>query len=154
MPWVSIDADLEDHPKLAALVAQRRWSVERGLAFLFRFWRTVRRHAHDGDVTGWTDTYIGRMTNTPRPSGLLADLITCGFVDDADGRRIVHGWMERNGKHLWENATQEARAEGGKKGGKTRAETGERDAAGRYMRSVDAVWRGSGPASGPDCGPE
>jgi hypothetical protein len=136
MPWIAIDCDLEDHPKLAALIARRRWSVERGLAFLFRFWRTVRRHAIDGDVSGWTDAYLGRMTNTSRPAGLVADLVLCGLVDESSTRRTVHGWLARNGAFL-RTSTQEARSAGGRKGGSTRAASGERDeTTGRYRRSV------------------
>jgi hypothetical protein len=137
MPWVAVDTDIEDHPKVQSLMARRHWKVERGLVFLFRFWRTVRRHAQSGDVTGWSDAYLGRMTSTARPSGLLADLIACGLVDEADGRRTVHGWMERNGAFLKHNAEREAKAAGGRKGGATRAATAERDAAGRYSRSLE-----------------
>jgi hypothetical protein len=144
---MAIDIDLEDHPKLAALIARRRWSVDKGLAFLFRFWRTVRRHAIDGDITGWSDAYVGRMTNTSRSAGLLADLVLSGFIDECDARRTVHGWMERNGDFLRRNSTQDARAAGGRKGGATRAASGQRDTTGRYRRSVDHVWPESGPDS-------
>src|SRR5262249_14053646 len=107
-------------------------------------------HATDGVLTGWDDAYLGRMTYVAKPAGLLDDLVAVGFVDETPQGRSVHGWMKRNGAFLRGNAASEGKAAGGRKGGKTRAETGERDSMGRYKPSLDEVWSRSGPDSGPE----
>lgn len=127
-PFFAIDADLEDHPKFHALIRARKWSDERGLAFAYRFLRTVRRHAADGDVTGWTDSYLGVQARVPRPSGLIEDLIAVGFLDWVGDRLIVHNWYERNGKWLQSKLSDEQRRHGGER----RALTAKRNELGRF----------------------
>ncbi len=127
-PWFAIDVELEDHPKFHDLIGRRKWSAERGLAFVYRFLRSVRRHAADGDVTGWSDSYVGMQTKVSRPSGLIEDLVAVGFVDRVGERLVVHHWHERNGRWLPSNLTDERR----RLGGLHRAHAAKRNQLGRF----------------------
>ncbi len=100
MPWYAIDTDLEGNDKFHAFVTRRGWSTDRGLAFFYRFWRTVRRHAPRGVITHWTDAYLGAQIGLARPSGILADLTELRFVDRVGNELVVHEWLERNGKWI------------------------------------------------------
>lgn len=144
MPWFAIDTELEGHPKFHALLSARRWSTERGLAFFYRLFRTVRLHAVTGDITAWDDRYIGAATRITKPAGIVADLVRTGFVDDVENRRTIHGWMGRNGVYLKENIARAKMAEGGRKGGAARAATAPRDKSGRYGPPVDRPLGSSG----------
>jgi hypothetical protein len=129
MSFIAIDADLEDHPKFHALISRRRWCAERGLAFLYRFWRTVRRHAPDGRLVGWTDEYVATQTRMGKLAGLIEDLVACGLLDREGDLLVVHGWHERNGKHIRSNLKKEQRSAGGT----NRASTATRNAQGQFV---------------------
>lgn len=111
MPWFAIDTDLEGNDKFHAFIERRGWSKDRGLAFFYRFWRTVRRHAPRGVVSRWTDAYLGGQVGLLRSSGIITDLVACGFIDRVRSEvgndsnlgedvLIVHEWLDRNGKWI------------------------------------------------------
>lgn len=100
MPWFAIDTDLEGNKKVHAFMRARGWSIERTLVFFYRYLRTVRLHAADGDITMWDDRYLGLMTSVRRPSGLLEDLARNGFIEGRGRSLLAHDWSERNGRWI------------------------------------------------------
>jgi len=133
MTFIAIDTDLEEDPKLHALILARGWKIERGLIFMFRFWKAVRRHAASGDVTEWTDSYVAAQTGKGKLSGLIDDLIAVGLLLRQGDRLIVDRWDEMNGRWIRSNLSKEQRSAGGR----ARATTASRNEFGRYVRQSD-----------------
>jgi len=154
MPWVAMDTGLERNRKVIEFRLALGWSVNDTTARLYRFFAAVREQAPDGNLTDWSPGQVARamepevnLDADPIMGALIGSQLL--WTDERD-QLLVHGWWERNGIFIRENATTQARAAGGRKGGAKRAATGERDPMGRYKRSLEPVWNESGASSHPD----
>lgn len=92
-PWIRLDVDLDQHPKLGKLAEAMKCDDERALARLVRFWMGVRVHAPEGNLSGVSPATIGGWMRAPGRASVawVEALKSCNFIA---GEEVV-GWAER-----------------------------------------------------------
>jgi len=100
--WVAIDVGLESNRKVLTLAALMGWTPDSVAIFVVRFLLAVRTDAPDGDVSGWSDDAYAAIARSHPDTGtaIRSAMLRAGMLSDSDGKMLVSGWVERNGKHL------------------------------------------------------
>lgn len=138
--WCRTDADLPEHPKTVHLQSLLGTDLKGVVGALNLLWLYCVKYAADGVLTAHKICGISRRMDLHPMSDddVLNALRSSGFVDrEDDGTMRVHGFMDRNGRHLQEAERKRA----------ARAATGPRDKSGRYKDSPRTV-RGKSPTTG------
>jgi hypothetical protein len=99
LPWFSLDVDMPDDPKCAALGAKLRNPVAFG--YVVRLYAYCYRHATDSFPADTARPVLEAAAGWTGKAGVLFDaLAACGFLDQAEGLVTVHGVASRLGPHL------------------------------------------------------
>lgn len=98
--WLEVDEDLPEHPKSLRLCAALMNPL--GWAYVIKLWRWCVKFAPSGDLTGYGAEEIEYGLGWTLDGGkLYAALKNARFIEDtADGRVVVHDWMEHQGRAL------------------------------------------------------
>jgi hypothetical protein len=111
MPWVRIDDQFADHPKIVAAGPLASWLYICGLTYASRL-------LTDGFIPAGQVRKLADVSNAQK----LADsLVRVGLWDVAEGGYAIHDYLEYNPSRTKTLATREARAEAGSLGGKQKA---------------------------------
>lgn len=98
--WITVDVDLPDHPKVAAL--EEALGEQRVEAYLLRIWAWAARVVTTGRLRGVSA--VGSVERAARWSGapgvLVNALVETGWVDRDGDVLEIHGWEEHAGKFL------------------------------------------------------
>lgn len=113
MPWGRVDDTLYDHPKVLALLEERRGCEALGLLMLLI--SHANRHLTDG---GFNRATARLLAGAHRKADPLVDLlITEGFVDDRGGRLYIHDFLDYNQSRADIEARRAAKVRSGRQGG-------------------------------------
>lgn len=105
MAWIESHQDLRDHPKVARLA--RLLDVQRttAIGLLHHLWWWALDHAEDGDLGEYDAHDIAEACSWDGDAeALVKALLECGpgskvgFVEDRDGRWLLHDWWQYAGK--------------------------------------------------------
>jgi hypothetical protein len=119
-PYWSQTCAEEQSSRFKDLCGLRGWAPKEGIAFLWRLNEAIRNDASAGDVTHWSDGYIGKTTGFRKHENLIRDLIDADYLKEENGRLIVIGWWELNGKFIHKFSPEQRRI-GGLKAAQKRA---------------------------------
>jgi len=96
--WQKIDPDLRSHPAFAHLTALLGLSAMETHGLLAGLWAMAYRQAEDGDLSrfkpGAVAAAVGYAGNARE---MLAALTEAGFLDDGDGKLVIHDWEDWGG---------------------------------------------------------
>ena len=102
MPWIESHQELRNHPKTKRLARELRISVAAAIGHLHCLWWWATDYAPDGDLTEYEDweiadaaLYEGKNTEKFKDA-----LIFAGFLDNINGRLLLHDWNDYAGKNL------------------------------------------------------
>lgn len=102
MPWIESHQELRNHPKTKRLARELRISVAAAIGHLHCLWWWATDYAPDGDLTEYEDweiadaaLYEGKNTEKFKDA-----LIFAGFLDNTDGRLLLHDWNDYAGKNV------------------------------------------------------
>jgi hypothetical protein len=111
MPWVKLDDQFADHPKIAAAGPLASWLHVCGLCYCARF-------LTDGFIPNGQIRKLADLDNTVE----LADkLVEVGIWEKVEGGYQIHDYLEYNPSREQVLATRQARAEAGAVGGQQAA---------------------------------
>lgn len=110
LPWVMVSVEVEDHPKVKALV--HRLGQPFAAMYLIRIWSHFGRWHEDGWVTD-TDDAVRAIEAAARwegkPGVLVTALAEIGLLDRKKRRISIHGWNEWSGKYALEKRADRER---------------------------------------------
>ncbi len=102
MPWIESHQELRNHPKTKRLARELKISVAAAIGHLHCLWWWATDYAPDGDLTEYEDWeiadaafYEGKNTEKFKDA-----LIFVGFLDNINGRLLLHDWNDYAGKNL------------------------------------------------------
>lgn len=84
-----------EHPKTLALADALEIMDCFALGILEAFWHHVGKYHEDGDITSLSPRVLCRSIRyTGDAAHLFAVLKQCGFIDEKDGKLLVHDWAD------------------------------------------------------------
>jgi hypothetical protein len=86
MPWVRIDDQLSDHPKIVAAGPDAAWLYIAGLCY-------ASRYLTDGFIP---EAQVRRLTDIKSPIAAAKRLVDVGLWDEVEGGYMVHDYLEYN----------------------------------------------------------
>lgn len=119
---IRVSVTLPTHPKIVRMM---RELGDRSFYNLIRFWTFVSTNKPDGDLAGMDDIDIEIAVDWQGDHGrFVAEMIKRRFIDERDGRYVVHDWLDHNefASHAPERS-EKARKAARKKWEKWRMET-------------------------------
>lgn len=101
-PWIEFHpAEIKKLQKFRDFRIKMGWSTIEGLGFLGSLWGEVMELAEDGDITGWTPAYVADLTGVSAAPGKLWEaLVACGWIDEKEGKALVHDWLDYASRYL------------------------------------------------------
>lgn len=98
MPYLNLDLDFPEHPKTKRLRARCGKDAHWNLVELWRF--AGRYHPETGDLSDYTPEEIESFSAWDGDKQCLySALALLGFIDEKDGRKLLHDWLDHQG-HL------------------------------------------------------
>lgn len=101
--WIETHTSLARHRKLKAFARALQIEPHIAVGHLILFWHNVLEQSPDGDITKWSRQdvadyahYVGdhdKFFNALKNGG-------DGFIDEIDGRIMVHNWWKYAGRYL------------------------------------------------------
>lgn len=105
MAWIESHQELRGHPKLARLARLLGVSKPVAIGHLHLLWWWALDHAEDGDLSAYEAADLADACEWEgEPEALVKALISCGpgdtagFVDEVEGRWVLHNWWQYAGK--------------------------------------------------------
>lgn len=99
MAWIESHQELVNHPKAKRFKRKLNVSEHEAVGILHYFWWWALDFAQDGDITDFTPDDVADGCRYNGDSKLfLESLIESGFVDEVEGRLMLHEWMQYGGK--------------------------------------------------------
>lgn len=129
MPWISIDDNFPDHPKVTAAGPLAAWLHVCGMAY-------CGRYLTDGHIPA---RQIPRLADLDDPLALAERLVEVGLWEEVEGGYLVHDYLKYNPSRAQVEAKREANAR--------------RQAAFRNRKSAPSDAQDETP-SGPEQGPK
>jgi hypothetical protein len=87
--------------KFSDLRRALQWSQRETLGFLGEFWGQVGDLREAGDITGWTPEYLCDLLNVKLdPKRVWDALVEFAWIDVANGRALIHDWLDCFGRYL------------------------------------------------------
>ena len=111
MPWVKLDDQFADHPKIVACGPLASWLYVCGLAYCSRL-------LTDGFIP---DGQVRKLADVDDPKELAAKLVEVNLWERCDGGYRIHDYHDYQPTREKAIATREARAVAGSIGGKQKA---------------------------------
>jgi hypothetical protein len=111
MPWVRLDDQFPDHPKVVAAGPLAGWLFVCGLAY-------CARQLTDGFIPS---AQVARLVSESAASKLTASLVKAGLWEETEGGYVVHDYLEYNPSKEKTLAKRAVRADAGRRGGKQKA---------------------------------
>ncbi len=105
MAWIESHRRLGTHRKLLAMARSLKISRAQAIGMLHLFWWWALDAAPDGDITGVNPIDIGvvmdwnRSDNrsVSRSQSLYNCLVSCGWIEEKEGRTLIHDWNDYAG---------------------------------------------------------
>lgn len=99
--WFALDCSIWTNPKIAKLAGMLNVDIDAAVCKIARIWSwAMLSENEDGEVTYIPDDELAGIARwKKKPSVLVSALNECGFIDDVDGRKFLHGWASANGKY-------------------------------------------------------
>ncbi len=101
--WIELHTVLIRHRKVKALARSLGIKPVEVVGYLATFWGNVLELAEDGDITKWSiedeAEYSGWEGNPKKFHEAMLNNGE-GFIDEIDGKKIVHDWWEYAGRYL------------------------------------------------------
>lgn len=86
MPWVRIDDQLSDHPKIVAAGPDAAWLFITGLCY-------ASRYLTDGFIP---EAQVRRLSDIKNPGAAAKKLVSNGLWDAVEGGYMIHDYLEYN----------------------------------------------------------
>lgn len=102
MPWIESHQELRNHPKTKRLARELRISVAAAIGHLHCLWWWATDYAPDGDLTEYEDWEIADAAyyEGKNIEKFKDALIFAGFLDNTEGRLLLHDWNDYGGKNV------------------------------------------------------
>lgn len=102
MAWIEFHAaKIKRLQKFRDFRAEMGWSTNEALGFLGSFWGEVIELREDGNITGWKPDYIAELTAVDvSPDKLWSALVSNHWIEDENGRILIHDWLDTAGLFL------------------------------------------------------
>jgi len=125
--FIEVDENFLDHPKTRRFCLAM--GTELAATYILRLWSWATKYAKDGDLTSFSEAEIEDVVRYRNMDGkCFAALVACRFIDvDANGRAVIHGWMDHQGKWIRKLEADRARMKE-RRTGRRAADTQETDA--------------------------
>jgi len=111
MPWIRLDDQFPDHPKVIAAGPLAAWLYVCGIGY-------CNRLLTDGFIPSGQ---VRKLADLDGAGELAARLVAAGLWDEAEGGYRIHDYLEYQPSKERALETREARAEAGRRGGKQKA---------------------------------
>lgn len=99
MAWIESHQELAHHPKVARLAGKLDITVPTAIGHLHCLWWWCLAYAETGDVTDFDVYELAHAAQWAGDPGVFVKgLMESGWLDDSDGRTVVHDWYEYAGK--------------------------------------------------------
>lgn len=102
MAWIELHQELRSHPKIKRLATKLAIIPATATGALINLWLWAVQYAQNGEITKFTDAEIGYACELPEQHhpGLIKTLSDCGWIDDRNGKKIIHDWKKHGLKYL------------------------------------------------------
>lgn len=109
MAWVESHQELGQHPKTLKAAKKLGINVPQMVGHLHLLWHWALSYADDGDLSKWDDDDVALGAQWDGDSGeFVRALAGVGFIDEADGSRLLHDWMDYAGRLVRERERKRA----------------------------------------------
>ena len=99
MAWIEVHQSLVRHRKTLKLSARLGISRTLAIGHLVTFWLWAVDNAPDGDLTGLDPQVIAFGAEWEGdPNAFLEAMVDTGWIDEAEGRLLIHHWDEYAGR--------------------------------------------------------
>jgi hypothetical protein len=97
MAWIKSEQALGQHPKLKLLANELKISIPQAVGHLHLLWWWAVDYAENGDITRYKDFVPFSAQWEGEPIDFTNALIKHGWIDEQDGKLIIHDWLEYTG---------------------------------------------------------
>ncbi len=106
--WIEVHEELPQHRKTYALADALGITNAHAVGLLVSFWTWAIRNAMDGDVTRFPERAISAAAGWQTKKGvlLIESMISCGWIDEEENRRMIHDWYEYAGRMIEQTETR------------------------------------------------
>lgn len=100
MAWIESHQELVRHPKTRKLSRKLGITIPAAIGHLHMLWWWALDYAQDGDVSSFEPEDIADAIDWPldRSDLLLDALIDSEFIDDCEGKLVIHDWFDYVGR--------------------------------------------------------
>jgi len=92
---MELHQEFYNHPKVKRLATALKERVPTVKGYVVNLWLYCVQFAQDGDLTEHIAELPGYLEVPTKPGyNIVRALVTVGFLDEKDGRTIVHGWAD------------------------------------------------------------
>lgn len=109
MAWVESHQEIGGHPKTKKAAKRLGVNVPQMVGHLHLLWHWALAYADDGDLSRWDDDDVALGAQWDGDSSeFVRALVDVGFIDEADGSRWLHDWMDYAGRLVRERERKRA----------------------------------------------
>ena len=121
MAWIEVHQELRMHPKVQRLAQLLKISRAEATGYVINLWLWCSMYAKDGNVSDWSSDEVSMACDASQNGLLLKSLIETGFIDEKNGKKVVHDWkkyglrflrQQRERKRKWLKSRQLEKGEG------------------------------------------
>jgi len=100
--WIALDCNIYTNPKTIELADVLGLDIDTTVAKLSRLWSWAMLAGNEsGDITHLPPEEVAAIMRwKKKPEMLYCALVSHGFIDVTDNRKIIHDWHELNGKQI------------------------------------------------------
>jgi len=92
---MELHQEFYNHPKIKRLATLLKERVPTAKGYVVNLWLYCVQFAQDGDLTEHLTELPGYLEVPPKPGySIVRALVSVGFLDEKDGRTLVHGWAD------------------------------------------------------------
>lgn len=117
MAYIESHQTLRNHPKLKRFVRMLGIDVPTAIGYLHLLWWYCLDYAQDGDITDFGADGIADACEWPKDSAVLYTALRdcglregAGFIEEIDGRIVLHDWYDYAGRLIEQRAFYAERA--------------------------------------------
>lgn len=109
MAWVESHQEIGSHPKTLKAAKKLGINAPQMVGHLHLLWHWALAYADDGDLSRWDDDDVALGAQWDGDSGeFVRALANVGFIDESDGSRWLHDWMDYAGRLVRERERKRA----------------------------------------------
>lgn len=99
LPWIRVDVDMPDHPKMARLADLL--GVTEAWPRVFQLWCYAARVAPLGDLGALPPRALAKASGwRGSPPRLVEALLEVGLIEKSGDGYVIHDWMDQQGKYV------------------------------------------------------